>query len=208
MSGSEKPSSEPNEASPTPPQSPVSQQPSSAAFVPTPVPGAAGFVYADVPNRVVALIIDALVVVVINLAVAIPLGIFGIRGGMGSPRFDTGQILIGIIGFAISIGYFFYSWTQQRSTFGMRILGMQVGNAFDGRTITTEQAIRRAVALWGPFAAAQFFTGAPVIGSLLGLIAFGWLIYLLYTTAISPTKQGFHDVYANTVVVKAATRVT
>ena len=39
---------------------------------------------------------------------------------------------------------------------------------------------------------------------MLGLLAFLWFLYLLYTTAKSPTKQGFHDVFANTMVVKAA----
>ena len=31
-----------------------------------------------------------------------------------------------------------------------------------------------------------------------------YFAYLLYSTAKSPTKQGFHDKYANSVVVKAA----
>ena len=30
-----------------------------------------------------------------------------------------------------------------------------------------------------------------------------WFIFLLYTTWKSPTKQGYHDVFANTMVVKA-----
>ena len=50
---------------------------------------------------------------------------------------------------------------------------------------------------------AQFFNGLPAIGAILGLLAFLWAIYLLYSTATSPTKQGFHDKFANTVVVKA-----
>jgi uncharacterized RDD family membrane protein YckC len=33
------------------------------------------------------------------------------------------------------------------------------------------------------------------------------VIFLLYTTANSPTKQGWHDVFANTMVVKAAKSV-
>jgi uncharacterized RDD family membrane protein YckC len=167
------------------------------------VPGAEGFVYADVPNRIIALIIDAIILALISLVVAIPLGIIGLSAGFMSTRFDIGQIVWGLIGLAISVGYFFWSWTTQRATVGMRLLGMQVGNAFDGRTITSDQAIRRAVALWGPSTLAQFFNGAPAIGPLLGLLAFGWVIYLLYTTATSPTKQGYHDKFANTVVVKA-----
>jgi uncharacterized RDD family membrane protein YckC len=85
----------------------------------------------------------------------------------------------------------------------MRVLGMQVGNAYDGKTLTMDQAIRRAVALWGPSTVAQFFNGVSGIGAILGLLAFLWVLYLLYTTATSPTKQGFHDKFANSVVVKA-----
>ena len=33
--------------------------------------------------------------------------------------------------------------------------------------------------------------------------ALAWVIFLLYTTWKSPTKQGWHDVFANTMVVKA-----
>ena len=42
---------------------------------------------------------------------------------------------------------------------------------------------------------------------LIGLAAFVWFIALLVTTAQSPTKQGLHDQYAGTVVVKAARAV-
>jgi uncharacterized RDD family membrane protein YckC len=44
----------------------------------------------------------------------------------------------------------------------------------------------------------------PALGTLIGLLAFGWFLYLLWTTYSSPTKQGFHDKFANTMVVKAA----
>jgi uncharacterized RDD family membrane protein YckC len=190
-----------------PPQAPLAPQVEAPASwsppPPAPVPGAAGFVYADVPNRIIALIIDAFVLLLINFVIAFPLGIIGLSAGFGSNRFDVAQIVWGVIGFAISIAYFFWSWTRQRATVGMRLMGMQIGNAFDGRTLTTDQAVRRAIALWGPSTIAQFFFGAPALGSLLGFVAFVWVIYLLYTTATSPTKQGFHDKWANSVVVKA-----
>jgi uncharacterized RDD family membrane protein YckC len=202
MSQAEMPGSDAG-TGPAAPQQPPPAPSSWTVPPPTPVPGAEGFVYADVPNRIIALFIDAFVLVLINIVIAIPLGIIGLSAGFGSTRFDVAQIIWGLIGFAISIAYFFWSWTRQRATVGMRLLGMQVGNAFDGRTLTTDQAVRRAIALWGPSTVAQFFYGAPAIGSVLGFIALLWVIYLLYTTATSPTKQGFHDRYANTVVVKA-----
>ena len=201
MSQAEVPGPSPSEGPATPP--PPEAPPTWAAAAPASVPGAEGFVYADVPNRIIALIIDAIILAVISLLIAIPLSIIGFSAGFMSTRFDVGQIIWGLIGLVISVGYFFWSWTTQRATVGMRLLGMQVGNAFDGKTISTDQAIRRALALWGPSTLAQFFGSAPAIGAVLGLLAFVWVIYLLYTTATSPTKQGFHDKFSNTVVVKA-----
>jgi uncharacterized RDD family membrane protein YckC len=172
-----------------------------------PVPGAAGYVYADVPNRVIALIIDAVILAILGAVIGIILAGIGLSTGTLITSVATfnpvATIVYGIVGLAVTAGYFIWSWTSMRASFGMRALGMQVGNAFDGKTLTMDQALRRAVALWGPSALAQFFGGIALVGSLLGLLAFLWVLYLLYTTATSPTKQGFHDKFANSVVVKA-----
>ena len=197
------PAAEPAPAAP--PAAPVSGW--AAAPPPASVPGAAGFVYADVPNRVIALIVDAIILGLIGLVLGIILAAIGLSTGTLVSSVTTfnpvATIVYGLVGIAISATYFIWSWTTMRSTVGMRVLGMQVGNAFDGKTLTMDQALRRAVALWGPSTLAQFFGGIAVVGSLLGLLAFLWVLYLLYTTATSPTKQGFHDKYANSVVVKA-----
>ena len=172
-----------------------------------PVPGAAGFVYADVPNRVFALIIDAVILGVAYFIVGIILAAIGLStGGLvaGSVVFNpVATLVFAVVLSVINAAYFVWSWTTMRATFGMRALGMQVGNAFDGKTLTRDQAVRRAVALWGPTTVAQFLGGMSGIGSILSLLAFVWVLYLLYSTAKSPTKQGFHDTFANTVVVKA-----
>ena len=162
-----------------------------------PVPGPAGFVYADVPNRAIAYIIDAIVLSAIGLN-PFTASISGV-----SVNF-VGLILYAIIGFAVSAAYFVYTWTTMRATIGMRVLGMQIGNAVDGKTMTTEQAGRRWLALFAPSVLAQIATGFGAIGLIFALAAFGWVIYLLWTMAQSPTKQGFQDVFANTMVVKAA----
>jgi len=94
-----------------------------------------------------------------------------------------------------------------RGTIGQKALGMQVGNATDGATLTTEQAVRRWLALGGIFSLAQFLNPLPGVGILIGLASLIWVIALLVTTAQSPTKQGLHDQFANTVVVKAARAV-
>jgi uncharacterized RDD family membrane protein YckC len=169
------------------------------------MPGIPGFVYADVPNRFIALIIDAIVMLLILIVIGIILAAVGFNAGL----MTTGtNIVSGVIYAALSLvvtgGYFIYTWTSMRASVGMRVLGMQVGNAFDGKTLTMEQAMKRFIALWGPSTLSGALNSVSGIGQLISLAVLVYLVYLLYTTAKSPTKQGFHDIFANTVVVKAA----
>ena len=168
--------------------------PVAAAGVP-----AADFVYADVPNRAIAYIIDS-IILVIGIVIV---GVILTTVGLAITSF-VGAIVLGIIGLALSAAYFVYTWTTMRATVGMRLLGMQVGNAGDGATLTQDQAIRRWLAISAPSILAQALQPLAIIGVLVSVAALGWLIYLIYTTAQSPTKQGWHDVFAKTMVVKAA----
>lgn len=214
----------PPDPSPSSPQPPSAQPPASGLPSWTsqltstaPVAGPAGLYYADVPNRTIAYIIDAIILGVINLIVGAILGAIGLKAftvdvnattisGLLSYNPIVG-LLQAVIFAAISGAYFIYTWTTMRGSPGQKVLGMQVGNATDGATLTTEQAIRRWVALGAPFGIAQALNPVPGLGILIGLAAFVWFIALLVTTAQSPTKQGLHDQFANTVVVKAARAV-
>jgi uncharacterized RDD family membrane protein YckC len=171
-----------------------------------------GFVYADVPNRAIAYIIDSIIVFVLVLIIGIILAGVGLATSTISANATVetnyvATIILGLIGIAISGAYFVYTWTSMRATIGMKLLGMQIGNAGDGATLTTNQAIRRFAAVSAPGVIGQVLQPIPLIGFILFLVAIGWLIYLLWTTAKSPTKQGWHDVFANTQVVKAAKSV-
>jgi uncharacterized RDD family membrane protein YckC len=157
-------------------------------------------VYADVPNRIIAYIIDAILVAILNFIVAIVLAGLGLTAGIG-------VLVAALIGLAISAGYFIYTWTSMRATVGMRVLGMQIGNAGDGRTMTTEQGIRRYFALAAPAILAQVVQPLGIVGWVVGVASLIWYIWLIYTMSQSPTKQGWHDVFANTQVVKAARTV-
>jgi uncharacterized RDD family membrane protein YckC len=193
---------------PAPPASP----PGGWAAPPPPVAaGPAGFFYADVPNRAIAYIIDAIILGIVNLVafgILASIGLNPVTIDLTSPGLVSYNFFAGLIatavGLVISGAYFLYTWTAMRGTVGMKVLGMQVGNSGDGKTLTMEQAVRRWIALGAPFTLAQAFQTAPAIGALIGLAAFGWFIYLLWTTYSSPTKQGFHDKFANSMVVKAA----
>jgi uncharacterized RDD family membrane protein YckC len=190
--------------------SPPPQPPSWTANLTStqPVAGPAGFVYADVPNRAIAYIVDAIIIAIINFIVLLVVG--GVMGGVGGglAAINYGALLVvAIIGIVINAGYFIYTWTQMRATVGMKLLGMQVGNEVDGATLTMQQAGIRWLLLGGIFSIAQLLNPIGGLGLLLGLLALIWFIVLLVTTAQSPTKQGLHDRYAHTMVVKAARSV-
>ncbi|MEO8228473.1 MAG: RDD family protein [Chloroflexota bacterium] len=206
-----------------PPPPPASDW--AAASTPRPaatVPGAAGLVYADVPNRIIAQIIDAIIVGIVLVIVGVILSsIFGapqtvtvVQDATQPLGFRTDistnlvSLLIStIVGAAVSAAYYIYTWTAMRGTIGQRALSMQVGNAADGATLTMEQAVKRWLALGGVFALAQLLQPLPALGVLIGLAGLVWAIVLLVTTAQSPTKQGLHDKFAGSVVVKAVRTV-
>jgi uncharacterized RDD family membrane protein YckC len=201
------PAPPPVEAAP-PPSAPAAG--SSPAWVSTitssqTVAGPAGMVYADVPSRIFAYIIDAIVMGVgFGILYAIFGGLFigSLLGGFSFMMFVWFVVML-LIYAAGSAIYFIYTWTKMRGSPGQRVLGLETLNAADGAVLTQPQAIRRWLFLFGPFVLAQvasFMLGG--LGSLVGLLTFAYAIFLLYTAANSPTRQGFHDIQATTVVVK------
>jgi uncharacterized RDD family membrane protein YckC len=191
-------------SAPTPADTPASPPPAT--------PPATGLVYADVPNRIIAYILDAILVGIFTFVVGVILAGFGLTAVTVNSDLSVSvnyvaAVVQGILGLLISAGYFIYTWTRMRGTLGMRALGMQIGNAGDGAAVTTEQGIRRYIALSAPAILAQVFQPIPLIGIVIGLAGLIWYVWLAYTTAQSPTKQGWHDTFANTQVVKAARSV-
>jgi uncharacterized RDD family membrane protein YckC len=197
---------------PPPPAAPSSSGWQQAPAAPA-VPGIPGFTYADVPNRFIALIIDAILLAIIGVIVSTIVSTIlgsqytitkdanGLPTGISTNFFSATVTLL--LNLVVSAAYWIYTWTRMRGSPGMRALGMQVGNFPDGATLTQNQAVRRWVALGGPLPLVQVLNQLPAVGGLIGLATFAYYLYLLYTTAKSPTKQGFHDKYANSVVVKA-----
>jgi len=222
------PAGSPPAWSPPPPASPppASPPPPAPSGLPSwttqltstaPVAGPAGLYYADVPNRAIAYIIDAILLAIINAIVGAVLAAIGLNSfTVDLNATSIGGLLVynpivgliqAVIFTAISGAYFIYTWTTMRGSVGQKVLGMQVGNAADGKTLTMEQAVKRWLALGAPFGIAQALNPLPGLGIIIALAALVWVIALLVTTAQSPTKQGLHDRYANTVVVKAARAV-
>src|SRR5512141_1524418 len=169
---------------------------------PVEVGPAPGIVYADLVTRVIALIVDSLILYIPYIIVA---GIFVTAlfatGGAIATVFG---LIIGVAYAALAGAYFVWTWTTQRASYGMKFLKLECVNAADGATLTRDQAIRRFLFLYAGNLIA--IVGQQVfgfgLGSLLGLLGLGYVVYLLYTASQSPKRQGFHDLQAGTVVIK------
>jgi uncharacterized RDD family membrane protein YckC len=175
------------------------------------MPGPGGLVYAELPNRIIALIIDVIVLSVIGFVLA---WIFG--GLVSEPgALDSAGGELNIVAFlvvlalqvAVSFAYFGGSWTLLGGTAGMRLLGMRIGNETDGGLISPQQSLIRWLILGIPALLSSLAVYVPnTIGLILWALGVLWLLALLYTMAQSPTNQGLHDRYARTILVKARRR--
>jgi uncharacterized RDD family membrane protein YckC len=162
---------------------------------------APGLTFAGTAARVVAYIIDTIILffgvtiiaAILALVAATTVTDTSMARTVGGPIGSTVSVVLGL-------AYFVGSWTGgRRATIGQRALGIQVGNAFDGQSLSLEQAIRRWLGLGGWIG---LLAVVPSLVSLAGLIQFLWVLILLITTATSPTKQGLHDRFANTALVR------
>jgi uncharacterized RDD family membrane protein YckC len=180
---------------------PAAPQVQAAAVEAGPAPGVA---YADTVNRVVAYILDAILFFVVGVLLLsiIVLAIFSGGGVIAL----IGTVIIAVLSLLGSAVYFIYTWTHMRGSLGQRALGLETVNAADGATLTQNQAIKRWAYMFGPTALGAALGYAPgalgAIGSIIGLLAFFYQIYLLYSVTQSTKRQGYHDVQAGTVVVK------
>ena len=187
------------------PESPPPPPPAgwSATVEPSPPPGpAVGLAYAGVGRRIVAYIIDlilaSIAVGVLTFIVVIPIILSGTSTDLAV--FLVLEVLAAVI-FGL---YFILAWRQRRATLGQLLLGLIVGNQDDGARLTWSAAfIRWLVLTLGPIPAVIVFL-LPSLSSLASLLQFGWIIVLLVTTATSPTKQGLHDRWSRSLVVRRA----
>lgn len=163
---------------------------------------APGIAYADLVTRIVALIIDWVILAIpywIVMTIVISALLFS-----GGALFLVLGLVVGVLYAALAGAYFVWTWTTQRASYGQKFLKLETVNAADGATLTRDQAIKRFIFLFAGNLAG--LVGNQVfgfgLGSLLGLLGFLYTVYLLYTASQSPKRQGFHDVQAGTVVIK------
>jgi len=177
------------------------------------ITGPAGLALADLPDRIIAYIIDAIILAVIGFVINLVLGsilvetrtdfILGIPVTVRGPSFIA-QVLGVLISLAISAGYFVYMWTRMNGqTIGNKVMKISVRDAGTGNVMPQNQAIMRWATIGLPGALSLAYV-LPVIGFIVSIAVLVYYIYLLVTTAQSPTRQGWHDRYAKTVVAKLA----
>jgi uncharacterized RDD family membrane protein YckC len=161
---------------------------------PAPQP-AAGYGYAPQVRyggfwiRFVAVFIDGIIVSIPTFILGLIVGvIYGVASGVSgntnnqtaNTAFTGVQLLLYLLGFAITVGYFVYFWGRG-STLGMRLFHLRVADANTGLPIGYGRA------------------GLRYLGYILSVI----VCYIgLIWAAFDSRKQGWHDKIASTVVLQ------
>lgn len=170
--------------------------------------GPAGVALADLPDRIIAYVIDAIILFVVGLVAGmLTLGILGDNfGGVFGISIRTHNLVSALataaLTAAVSAAYFIGMWSRMGgATVGMKVMKLTVRDANSGALVSQGQAITRWVFLGLPAALSSIYVWG-FIGWLVSLAVLGYYIYLLVSTAQSATRQGFHDLQAKTVVAK------
>ncbi len=171
------------------------------------ISGPAGVALADIPERVIAFIIDAIILGIIGYIITIlttsVLGdnFGGIFGNFRYPSLVSSVVAVVLL-LIVSGAYFIGMWSRMGgATVGMKVMKLSVRDASTGAPISQGQAISRWLLVGAPLAIWPLYQWSA-IGWVLWLAVVAFQIYLLVTMAQSSTRQGFHDTYAKTVVAK------
>lgn len=136
---------------------------------------APGVEFAGFGARLVAYIIDSLIilVVIIVLAIVAGLAVFVL------PLLSIVPILAILI---VPLIYFPYYWQKSGQTPGKKMMGIKVVRDTDGGPLTWGTAVIRLVGYW--------------VSGLVFYLGYIWVF-------IDKRKRGWHDLIASTVVIKA-----
>lgn len=214
-------------ASPSAPPDPAVgwQQPAAAGPVvawetPGPAgaaPGREGYVIAGVGARLVAYFLDAIIISIIPTILTLFVIDYGAMFQQAiDARAATGAatptdfvmtvtpelMLVTLIGLAIQFLYFVGFWTSGgKATPGMRGLRMQVVDAATGSTLSLTAATKRFIALGAPL---SLLILVPALQSAAGIAQFALSLFLFFTTITNDRRQGLHDKWANSLVIRSA----
>ena len=159
-------------------------------------PAAEGVVIARVFPRIVAYVVDVLILGALGLAVTIPLGLYN-NGGDRTLALVVSAVLV-----VVDLVYFVGLWTSRlQATLGMRLLRLRVLNAATAGSLPFNDALLRWLGLTGAIGILALVPGIDVYIVQIGAV---WVIVLLITTASDRLRQGLHDKWARSVVVQPA----
>lgn len=169
--------------------------------------GPGGVALSGAPARMIALFIDFIILGIISYIVsALTTNILGDNYlGLFGLGFKTQSLIGAIVAVAIMLAvtgaYFVLLWTRMGgATGGMKVMKISVRDQATGGPISMNQAITRWVFLGAPWAINALYGWS--IGWLLSFLIFFYYVYLVYSIATNPTRQGLHDKQAKTVVAK------
>lgn len=155
-------------------------QPPPGWYVPPEPPGPApGVWFAPHGDRLVAYILDSLILVAIvfvGLLVLVPIGFAGGRGTGGAAFLVFFVLLL-----LVFIGYFPFFWARGGQTPGMKPFRLYVVRDSDGGPIGGGQAFLRLLGYW--------------VNGIAFYIGFIWVF-------VDARRRGWHDLIAGTLVVK------
>ena len=165
--------------------------------------------YGGVRRRTAGLLIDVVPVLILFVAI-VPVEQFivlelGIRSRGEPTGVDLAALMASGATIAATAVYFIAGWSHRR-TLGMRLLRLQISMAADGTTVTLGRSTVRWVATFGWLfvSAGVFQTDDPTLERIATLLDLGWIGSLLWATARSPKRQGWHDRVSGSVVTMSS----
>jgi len=183
-----------------PPQSswpPPEQQPASWTPPPPELGPAPGLKFASHGPRLLAYIIDGLIIGIVLTTVIVILSIVVFGGswmaGLRNEDFQDGNLSPAAIGTIVSFVflvlflsllaffYFPFFWARSGQTPGMKLFGLYVVRDSDGGKISGGQAILRLFGYW--------------VSGVVFYLGFIWIL-------IDARRRGWHDLIAGTVVIE------
>lgn len=152
---------------------------------------------AEPGKRILARLIDFLIISIPLYLISLPWGGAVDVNGDGDDGFGDAvasgysghQLLWSIIGLVVYVAYDTYFTHKDGRTLGKRLLKLRVAMLNDGRVPDIGTALMRAVVLWAP--------------ALLCCPCLWWLINIVLMFTDKPYRQGLQDKAAKTVVVAA-----
>lgn len=173
------------------------------------------YVYADVPNRLVGISIDAVL-----LSLLLFIGALALSAAFGPVvRFDLDAytatvderlaVANAVLSVVLGCLYFVGSYLLLNASPGHLLLVMSLRPIDPAERLSPASAFVRWLLLAAPFglASVAMTIVAGVADLMVGMAVSAWYIVLLVTTARHPAKQGLHDRLARTIMVKPARAV-